>query len=173
MASQELYPRWDEQAFTLPGTQVFDQVCVVTFATARAATTNKGGSCPCCGQHVQVYRRKVYKLMAKCLIWLVGEYMARGGEWISLKSGPRFRGGDNAKLLYWHLAVRHPEQDDLYKPTQLGVDFVARKVSIPKYAYVYDGRVQGFSPERVCIDECLEGDFVLDDIGIAGEAKYG
>lgn len=164
---QELYPTWDPDSFALPGAEVVqEQTCVSAAKAAAEAVSNKGGTCPCCGQHVQVYRRSIYKRMAKCLLWLVAEYQTQGGDWVSLKSGPVFRGGDNAKLSYWRLILRHDEETDLYKPTQIAVDFASRKISLPKYAYVYDGQVQGFSTERVYVDECLEGDFDLSDIGL-------
>lgn len=165
---KQLYPKWDPDTFEMPGQSIVDeQTCISAFVAARLATTNKGGSCPCCGQHVQIYRRSIYKRMAKCLIWLVAQYHENGGDWVSLKDGPIFRGGDNAKLMYWHLIIRHDEETDLYKPTEIAVSFVAKKLSLPKYAYVYDGTVQGFSKERVYIDECLEKDFDLSELGIS------
>lgn len=171
---RDVYPLFDPDSFELPGSErEGEAVIVVAYEGARAAAGAKGGECACCGQHVQVYRRSIYKRMAKCLIWLATEYTENGQQWVSLKDGPAFRGGDNAKLSYWHLIVRHPTEEDLYKPTQLGVDFVAQRQTIPKYAYVYDGKVQGFSEERVEISECLEGDFNLGDLDIAPWSAYG
>lgn len=166
----DLYPRWDSEAFELPGAEIVGAIAPIAFKGAREAVGQKGGACPCCGQHVQVYRRSIYKRMAKCLIWLVSVYT---GDWISLKGGPLFRGGDNAKLSYWHLIKHHPEDSDLYKPTKIGVRFAQRDLRLPKYAYVYDGMVQGFSKEKVNIDDCLEGDFDLSDIGIPAWSPYG
>jgi hypothetical protein len=106
--------------------------------------------------------------MAKCLIWLVAEYR---GDWISLKDGPIFLGGDNAKLLYWHLVTT--ETSNLYKPTEVAVAFVNRTLTLPKYAYVFDGNVLGYSKERTSIEDCLNHDFDLSDIGVAPWTKYG
>ncbi len=171
---RDVYPLFDPDSFELPGSErEGEAVIVVAYQGAREAAAAKGGECACCGQHVQVYRRSIYKRMAKCLIWLATEYTENGQQWVSLKDGPAFRGGDNAKLSYWHLIVRHPTEEDLYKPTQLGMTFVAQRQTIPKYAYVYDGKVQGFSEERVQISECLEGDFNLDDLDIAPWSAYG
>lgn len=163
----KLYPVWDPDKFTFPGTSIFEQVCVVAFRAVRHAIRKKGGECPCCGQHIQVYQRSIYKRMAKCLIWVVAQYQRSGGEWVSIKDGPLFHGGDNAKLVYWHLLIRNTHTSNLYKPTQLAVDFTHGKVSVPKHAFVYNGKVRGFSQEHVTIKDCLEGDFDLSDIGIS------
>lgn len=171
---RQVFPLWDPDQFELPGEAVAGEaVMVAAYRGARLAAGPKGGECRCCGQHIQVYRRSIYKRMAKCLIWVVSEYEANGQEWVNLKDGPIFRGGDNTKLVYWRLMVAHPTEENLYKPTQVGVDFVARKQTIPRYAYVFDGRVQGFSEERVGINDCLEGDFDLSDIGIAPWSAHG
>lgn len=167
--TDELYPRWDPDRFTLPGFSGLTQIMAIpATAAARAATRPKGTSCPCCGQHVQVYRRTIYKRMAACLVWLVKEYR-KTNNWVSLKTGPIFRGGDNTKLLYWKLIERHPVTQDLYRPTQVALDFVAHRVTVPKYAYVYDGRVLGFSADRVDIVECFGDGFDFGDIQLRPE----
>jgi hypothetical protein len=171
---KELYPKWNPDAFQMPGTQIVDeQVCVTAFKAGQAAVRHKGGMCPTCGQHVQVYRRSIYKRMAKCLIWLWAQYNENGGDWVSLKEGPIFRGGDNTKLMYWHLMVRHPDEPDRYKPTEIAVKFLKRELEIPKYAYVYNGSVQGFSKLTVSLDDCLEGDFDFSDLGIPAYSELG
>lgn len=171
---KQLFPSWNPDNFEMPGTKIIEeQVCVTAFNAAQAAVKQKGGACPCCGQHVQVYRRSIYKRMAKCLIWLVDQYNTSGGDWVSLKDGPNFRGGDNAKLMYWHLMIAHSTEDDRYKPTEIAIRFLQRTLDIPKYAYVYDGKVQGFSTEKVGIDDCVEGDFSFADLGIAPWSAQG
>lgn len=111
--------------------------------------------------------------MAKCLVWLVAEYHRTDGDWVSLKNGPIFRGGDNAKLTYWHLTISSDDAPDLYKPTEIAVDFVAHKISLPKYAYVYDGKVLGFSREKVSIEDCVGKDFDFSSLGILPGTSYG
>lgn len=169
----DLYPLWDPDDFELPGNQL---KAPLLFERGRRASTQaigqKGTTCPCCGQHVQVYRRTIYRRMAKTIVWLVAQYRT-SQDWIDFKDGPIFRGGDNAKLLYWHLIVAHPERDNFYKPTQIAEKFVSRTLSIPKYAYVYNGVVKGFGHERVFINDCLEKDFDLAELGITPWSKYG
>lgn len=163
MTFDEIYPSFNDAEFHLPGETVLGAMQPPAWLASRDAVQKKGGECPCCGQHIQVYRRQIYKRMAKCIQWVVSVYE---GDWVNIKEGPVFRGGDNAKLKYWKLVLAHDDQDNLYKPTEIAIEFVANRFAIPKYAYVYNGMVQGFSSEKVLIRECLEGDFSFDDLGI-------
>lgn len=139
---------------------------------AHRTTQKSGGECPCCGQHAQVYRRSIYKRMAKVMLWLVDEFQ-KTGEWITLKEGPLFRGGDNAKLAYWNLVQTrtlrrtiegHTRSSGQWMPTPSGIRFAKKKGVVPKYAYVYNGEVVGYSEEMVTIADCLEGDFDYSEI---------
>jgi hypothetical protein len=140
--------------------------------TAFRAAHEKGGTtCPCCDQHAEVYKRRIYKRMAKAMLWLVEEF-ERTGDFVKLKDGPLFRGGDNAKLVYWALAQTKPRRSvETHKrnsgewmPTGLGIQFVKGHTSIPEYVYIYNGRVVGYSESLVSITDCLEGDFNYEDI---------
>jgi len=159
----DVYPSFESGAFVLPGELHPGAMQPAAFTSARQAVGPKGSTCPCCGQHVQVYRRNIYKRMAKCILWLCSVYQ---GEWVNLKDGPNFRGGDNAKLAYWKLVIPHEDAESLYKPTKIAMEFVANRFAIPKYCYVYDGSVLGFGEERVYLADCLERDFDLNEIGI-------
>lgn len=159
----EVYPSFDPEKFSLPGENVLGALQPQAFETARLAVTPKGSRCPCCGQHVQLYRRQVYKRMAKCILWLCSVY---AGDWVNLKDGPVFRGGDNVKLLYWKLIVAHPDKESLYKPTNIAMAFIRNEFAIPKYCYVYNSMVMGFGEERIYINDCLERDFDMNELGI-------
>ncbi len=164
--------KWDSSQFSFPGNGQPGLLGVHRKRAAyRAANDKGGGTCPCCSQHVQVYKRRIYKRMAKVMLWLVQEF-ERTGEWVKLKDGPLFRGGDNAKLVYWALAQTKPRrQVEAHKrhsgewmPTALGLRFVKGELKIPEYVHIYNGAVVGYSARVVSISECLEGDFDLDDI---------
>lgn len=152
-----VFPRFDPDTFELVGRRSSESLSDAAYRGARYAVETKGGRCECCGQTIKVYRRSIYRHMARCLIWLVTRY-AQDGEWVNLKEGPVFRGGDNTKLTYWGLMTPHPTiEENLYKPTQLGVDFVVNKATVPRYAYVYNGEVLGFSQEHRGVVECVRG----------------
>lgn len=164
--------KWDPDTFRFPGRSVSGPLPVHRKRAAfRAANQKNGSACPCCDQHVQVYRRNIYQRMGKVLLWLVDEF-ERTGEWVKLKDGPLFRGGDNAKLAYWGLvqtrARRETEHNKRssgeWMPTGLGLSFAKQRVRIPKYAYIYNGKVVGYSEEMASISECLDGDFNYEDL---------
>lgn len=166
------WPLFDPTTFTLPVEPGVGALVRHQKELGHRVTGKGGASCPCCGQHAQVYRRKIYKRMAKVLLWLVDEF-EKTGDWVVLKEGPLFRGGDNAKLAYWGLVqtrtIRktiegHKRSSGEWMPTTLGVRFVKKGAKIPEYAYVYNGQVVGFSEERVMIGDCLEGDFDYSEI---------
>lgn len=167
---------WSPEDFTFPGKDRPGLLNVHRKRAAyRAANEKGGGTCPCCGQHVQVYRRRIYTRMAKVMQWLVDEF-ERTGDWVKLKDGPLFRGGDNAKLVYWGLAQTKPRRSvqtnkrhsGEWMPTALGIRFVKGETQIPEYVHVYNGRVVGYSRSLVSIADCLSGDFDLEDIDGVG-----
>ena len=163
--------RWDAASFKFPGKDRPGTMARHREMAAHRATEKGGGTCPCCGQHTQVYKRRIYTRMAKVMLWLVKEF-ERTGEWVKLKDGTSFRGGDNAKLMYWSLAQTKPRRSmqsnkrhsGEWMPTGLGIQFAKGAAQIPEYVYVYNGNVVGFSTHLVGIEECLKGDFDLEDI---------
>ncbi len=169
---KELYPQFDVDDFKLPG-EKSQEVSTATLRTRRKAIKKKGTSCPCCGRHVELYGRTIYNSMAQCLVWLCHEYHFNGGRWIILKDGPTFLGGDNAKLKHWFVMVQHETKAGLWRPTQVGIDFVARHQAIPKFVYLYDNKILGYSTEKVTIVDCLQNDFDLNTLDISYWDGYG
>lgn len=129
----------------------------------------KGAHCPCCKQHVKIYRRPLGSQMARWLIWLVRVYEAlpdlpkghngiRG--WIDIRESP-VRGGDYAKLVHWDLAENRANVDPelrtsgLWRPTPKGIDFVQRRIVVPSHVELYDNHPLGFSEEMIGIDAAL------------------
>lgn len=115
-----------------------------------------GVKCPCCEQHVQVYRRTLNAGMARALIMIA----RGGGGWIDIRVLD-LRGGDYAKLRFWGLVEQRPSDDPkkkwsgLWRVTQLGLQFVHDQSRIQRFAHVYDNRVLCFSGEEVSIRQCL------------------
>lgn len=132
--------------------------------------------CPCCGQDAKMYKRKIYSASARALIAFY-KYFAQPDheEWVH---GPSYlskhlgntvvpRGGDWSKLTHWELLEEKPMiRDDgspragYYRITEDGKQFVLGNSSVPKFVFVYDDRVYGFTPgEKVTIHDCLGEDF--------------
>ena len=113
----------------------------------------EGIDCPCCGQFVKLYRRKVTSSMARGLI-SVYHYFERPNaeEWLHvpgfLKSSTLC--GDFSKLRHWELVELQPfqEREDgskragYYRITEVGREYVRGEILIDKYRYEYNGQVR-------------------------------
>lgn len=118
-----------------------------------------GATCPVCEQNVKVYRRKINSGMARSLIQM---YRAGGLEFIHVPTAIGARSREEGKLAYWALVeeekVRRPDggRAGYWRVTELGELFILGKVSMPKYARVYNGRVLSLLPaEQVTIKDAL------------------
>ena len=133
-----------------------------------------GAICPLCHQFAKIYKRKLSSSMAYALIliyrafrngpdvWLhVPEYLSRNSLF-----GVVVRGGDWAKLVHWGLIVSKGDEvrDDksprtgLYKITDLGRAFVEGRVSVPRYAYIYNEQCLRMSDETLVTIQQALGD---------------
>lgn len=122
-----------------------------------------GIECPCCGQFVKLYRRKITSAAAAGLISL---YKKGGADrFIHCNDFAYFHGGDFGKLRYWNLIVQEVNMDTkkrtsgLWKMTDTGVRFVQNRLELPKYALVYNQIFYGFKGEKVRITDCLTNGF--------------
>jgi hypothetical protein len=130
---------------------------------------HEGATCPCCEQHVQVYRRSINAGMAFALILLSRKPSSDSG-WIDIRAVDGLRGGDYAKLRHWGLLEQRPNTDPkkkwsgLWRLTQLGRQFVHDQARVQRYAHVYNGRVLTFSGEDVSIRRCLGRKFDYEEL---------
>lgn len=143
------------------------------------ANLSDGVRCPCCEQYARIYRRKLNNAMARLLIWLVRHYQEEN-RWYSIHEFPliqgRRGGGDFAKLSYWGLAISFDQECEIldhpgdeqhsgkWRPELKGVDFVRNTILVPEYAYVYNGRLLGFSDDHVDIMTCLGTSFSYEEL---------
>lgn len=130
-----------------------------------------GAHCPCCTQWAQVYRWSLYATAAYALII----FYRLGGTTDFVYSGRlKDRGhrghGDASRLTHWRLVVRdeEPREDGgkagYWKVTALGEAFVLNRKTIPKYAYIYDGRCLRFDGPPVTIRDALGKRFNYDEL---------
>lgn len=113
----------------------------------REQVKRDGAACPCCSQFAKVYRRGLSSPMALALItaWRRHGY----GPWHL----PTLFGasGDVAKLKYWGFI--EPATDELrddgsprngwWQITEAGAGWVQGHDTVPRYAFVFDGRCLG------------------------------
>lgn len=131
-----------------------------------------GAICPCCGQMVKVYRRRIYRTMALQLKEFAekvpfGEY-ARHDDVL----GGRLRGGDFVKLRHWMLIEAKSNDDPTksgsasYRLTPLGASFVRNEAQVAKFVKILNGKMLGFEGEYVTIKEILgkKADFDVREV---------
>ena len=130
------------------------------------AGLDQGAWCPCCQRTARRYPRRLHAEMAAFLVRLVKAYEGQK-RWFHLREV--LPGGDEvpkastdgAYLTAWGLVKRHPDRTGFYRPTPAGVAFVRGRTTVPKIAWVYDGRATHFSQEMTTIRQSLEERFDL------------
>lgn len=125
-----------------------------------------GTHCPCCEQHVQMYRRKLHRGMALQLIEFVRKYKAAHGRWVR---APR-PSGDFGKLEFWGLieprinTKRSTRTSGYWRPTDKGLRFVRGEIAVDAFALIYNNRIQGFEGPTVTISDCLGQPFSYEEL---------
>lgn len=129
-----------------------------------------GASCPCCGQFVKLYRRKITSGMALGLIALYRHQQTVGwDEWCHIPTLMNDACPSNmgALLRFWTLIEpQGGEREDgssrtgFYRITAHGFRFVRGEVRVPKYVYLYNQTPLNRHDERtVDIREALGDKF--------------
>lgn len=118
-----------------------------------------GEKCPCCTQFTRVYRRQIHAGMAHLLIRLY--HLTTPGEFIYLPDVPQ-KSRDGTGLHYWDLIAEETAlredggRSGWWVVSPLGREFVERRITVPRYARIFDGRRLGYIyDEYVGIVDCL------------------
>ena len=138
------------------------------------ANFEEGVKCPCCGQRVQEYRRKLTSSMAHGLIAAYNWHIRNPDkEWFHVSEFDlsAFRGGDFAKVKLWNLALEMPNPNDptkrssgMWKLSESGKMFVRNEINVPKYVYIYDNKVTRKSEEITDIMMALGDKFNYSEL---------
>lgn len=142
----------------------------------------EGVSCPCCGQLVKLYKRKITSSMAYGLIILaknkkVGELVHLLNFFKSIENVAAGIAGDLPKLRWWGLleAVEEEREDGnpnngYYVLTTTRKLFVDGLTKVPKHIFLYNNKVQNKSQEMTTIRECLGDKFNYEELmgGVSG-----
>jgi len=127
---------------------------------------NKGINCPCCGQHVKEYKRKLNSGMARDLISLYRKKQ----EWNHREEFSKSRGKEISKLKYWGLVEEKintntsKRTSGIWRITSKGIAFVENRMPIEKYVYIYNGYANGFSEEEISITDALKDYFNYNEL---------
>lgn len=130
----------------------------------------KGTKCPCCGQFVKLYKRKITSAMALGLIYLAKNTEA--DEYVHIENFfkkqpvPSSIRGDISKLVFWGLLEKQEglradgsSRNGYYKITQLGRNFVHGLVTVSKNIFIYNNKVIKRSDELINIETALGNKF--------------
>lgn len=127
-----------------------------------------GAECPCCTQFAKVYRRKINSGMARALI---SQWCAAGQDLVHTKALWLPFSKEAAQLQWWGLIAQDETprddggQSGWWRITDLGAGFVRRRVEVPKYAHVYDGRLLRLdTSQTVSITDCLGTRFNYEEL---------
>ena len=143
----------------------------MTVAEARAELrqlVDDGVRCPCCTQLAKVYRRPIHAAMAAGLIAV---YRNGGADrFVVIADVLRHNQiADFGKLRYWGLVGTDDERREdgstrtgYWQVTSTGVDWILGRVTVPRYARIYDSRLLGLVGEPVTIRERLGKRFDYD-----------
>lgn len=130
------------------------------------ARVDKGERCPCCNQFAKVYKRQVTSTSAAALVTM---WSRHGFDVVHLPTLTRM-GGDTCKMVYWGLieeeSTRRTDggRAGWWAVTPKGRDWILGKITIPKYARVYDGRCLGLTGNPVTIQQALGKRFDLQEL---------
>jgi hypothetical protein len=133
----------------------------------------KGTNCPCCGQSVKLYKRKLNSGMAYALIQIYkfdktiteGYHFFEVGKELA-KTGKVAIALEYNKLAYWGLIETtindNPDENSrsgFWRITDKGKLFVEGKITVPKQVYVYDAKARMVSKEQTAIHQALGDKF--------------
>jgi len=134
------------------------------------AEWEEGTTCRCCGQRVQLYRRKLNSGMARALIVM---YRAHGLEWqdktVTL-SGVGAAARDEPLLRFWGLLEEDTRTREdggragWWRVTEKGAAFIRQGTRVPKYAKTFNSQCYGLEGESITIRDALGDRFDLEEL---------
>jgi hypothetical protein len=134
------------------------------------ANFEKGVDCPCCGQFVKLYKRKLNSGMAITILRIYNESIDDFGKWIPVKEFLRINKYKNSHdwtlLKHWGLLeekeiVKDSEDNNsgFWKITPKGRQFVMNEINVPNKVHIYNNKVLGFSDDQTNIIDSLGKNF--------------
>lgn len=134
------------------------------------ARFDDGADCPCCGQFVKRYRRKLNSNMVRFLVSLGKAQRSSGEPWVDYRDCA-FRGRDYNQIAHWGLAETAPLSSDsekrtsgMWRATELGFAFLEGRERVPSHCYIYNGSALGFSEELISIHEATGSHFDFSEL---------
>lgn len=134
----------------------------------------KGVACPCCDQHVKMYRRKLTSSMAWVLIMMYRDDLTEFShieDYLKKKDIPSGVRGDFPKLRYWVLIEKEEvkredgsSRNGNYRLTDKGIQFVKGLIKVPKYVKIYNSKSRGYAGDDININDALGEKFNYNEL---------
>lgn len=130
-----------------------------------------GGRCPCCRRWGKINGYQITSTQARGMIWMLKNFSK--ATWVDLRKAPKWilRSKAMATLHHWGLLEAQPKDTDptkrglgLWRLTPQGRDFVHRRTTVPKHAFVFDNKLIKFSKEQVDVVQALGENFSYEEL---------
>lgn len=125
-----------------------------------------GVRCPCCNNYCKLYKRAIHTEVAVFLIKLVRSFSITQ-DWVHIRDIVKSNtkaSTDGSYLPHWGLVIVKDKRLGYYKPTEKGIQFVHKKITVPKYVYLYRNKIIEFSTQRITISQALGTKFSYQDL---------
>jgi len=117
-------------------------------------------TCPCCGDFMKIYKRKLNSTVARALIRLY--YLGGDEKYVSFNEFQIGKGGGFAMAKHFGLLVQKEKDPKIdkrasgyWKLSDKGIAFVRGETNIKKYVFIFRDKSQGYSNEEIDINGCL------------------
>ena len=130
-----------------------------------------GGNCPCCRRWGKINGYQINSTQVRGMIWMLKNF--RKNAWVDLGKAPKWvlRSKSMATLHHWDLLEAKPKGKDedkrasgLWRLTSHGHDFIRRRITMPKYAFVFDNKLIKHSKEQVDAVQALGKKFSYEEL---------
>lgn len=126
-----------------------------------------GAYCPCCQQKVKLYPRTLSGSHMRILLEFY-RFDRRGPQlfhhYHDVVTPLMLRDVAYSKLQFWDLLEPDPKDKGRWRITDLGIEFLAGRATIPKYAVTYNGVRIRFSGKPVTVEQCWDKKFDYDEL---------
>jgi hypothetical protein len=161
----------EEHGDQLPAGQVTDDTPLGQVRSWLRLQAEKGETCPCCKQRVQVYKRKLNKTMVRTLALLaIKQNKMTEAGYIHAPTVLKAHAGyarEVGKLAYWGFVEEGPSRTGdgrhagLWRVTEEGYAFLRGQYRVARYVKLYNGKRLGKEGPWVHISEvAVEFDLV-------------
>jgi hypothetical protein len=138
----------------------------------RATIENDGGHCPCCDKWGKISPFTITETHALALLWLSKAPCDSDG-WVDVPPiAPAWmlRGKNYTTMAKWGLIEQggHDDtskrSDGFWRVTAKGLHFLCGTTTVPRKAFIYNNKVQGWSDECVSFRDCFGRHFDYADV---------